>query len=61
LIILIGDFIDKHSILKLTSEEIISIFERLFDSVLAHERLSKEVKLLLIPGPNDPGSDLLLP
>lgn len=62
MIVLIGDFIDKQSVVQMSSnEDIQCVFDSLFDAIRGFERLASKVKFLLIPGPNDPGSDMMAP
>lgn len=45
----------------MTNDDIQTVFEQLFETIKCHERLAQKVKFVLIPGPSDPGSDMLYP
>ena len=61
MIVLVGDFIDSQSSVSLSTQDIQYLFDMFFSSIKDVQRLYENIQLILIPGPNDLGSDLLLP
>jgi DNA polymerase epsilon subunit 2 len=60
-VVLIGDFISKQNSKEMSIENQKMCFDSMIGLIKSNERLCREVRFIIVPGPNDPGTDDLLP